>query len=108
MKIMFAVPSFWPSQDGVANITGYLARGLAERGHEILIFTSAGKSGLQVLPESETYQGMRIERMRVEMRWPLKLKGRDEKSCPARYLEQIRKFSPDVLVVVCAQTWTLD
>ncbi len=108
MKVMFAVPSFWPSQDGVANITGYLARGLAERGHEILIFTSAGKSGLQVLPESETYQGMRIERMRVEMRWPLKLKGRDEKSCPARYLEQIRKFSPDVLVVVCAQTWTLD
>ena len=54
MKVMFAVPSFWPSQDGVANITGYLARGLAERGHEILIFTSAGKSGLQVLPESET------------------------------------------------------
>lgn len=108
MKVMFAVPSFWPSQDGVANITGYLARGLAERGHEILIFTSAGKSGLQVLPESETYQGMRIERMRVETRWPLKLKGRDEKSCPARYLEQIREFSPDVLVVVCAQTWTLD
>ena len=37
MRILFAVPSYWPSQDGVANITGYLAGGLAERGHQVLV-----------------------------------------------------------------------
>ena len=82
MRIMFAVPSFWPSQDGVANITGYLAKGLADKGHEIFIFTSAGNSGLQVLPEEEVYENMKIVRMRVETNWPLRLRGRDENSTP--------------------------
>lgn len=108
MRIMFAVPSFWPSQDGVANITGYLAKGLADKGHEIFIFTSAGNSGLQVLPEEEVYENMKIVRMRVETNWPLRLRGRDEKSTPAFYLQSIQGYQPDVLIVVCSQTWTLD
>ena len=51
MRVFFAVPSYWPSQDGVANITGYLVEGLASRGHEVLVFTSAGNGGLQELPD---------------------------------------------------------
>lgn len=108
MKIMFAVPSYWPSQDGVANITGYLAEGLAGRGHEVLCFTSAGNGGLQELPEQERHNGVLIERMRVYVRWPLKLKGRDEKSTRNVYLARVESYQPDVLVVVCSQTWTLD
>lgn len=108
MRILFAVPSYWPSQDGVANITGYLAEGLAKRGHEVLIFTSAGNGGLQILPYREEHAGVRIERMRVYVRWPLKLKGRDKESTRRAYLERIKSYAPDVLVVVCSQTWTLD
>lgn len=108
MRIFFAVPSYWPSQDGVANITGYLAEGLAKRGHEVLVFTSAGNGGLQELPYEEEHAGVKIERMRVYVRWPLKLKGRDKKSTRKAYLARIKSFAPDVLVVVCSQTWTLD
>lgn len=108
MRIMFAVPSYWPSQDGVAFITKYLAEGLAERNHEVLIYTSAGNGGLQVLPEKECHGGVSIERTRVYVRWPLRLKGRDKKSTRRRYFERICSYAPDVLIVVCAQTWTLD
>lgn len=108
MKIMFAVPSYWPSQDGVAGITKYLAEGLAQRGHEVLVYTSAGNGGLQILPEQEHYGGIAIERTRVYVRWPLWLKGRDGKSTQKKYYERVCSFAPDVLIVVCAQTWTLD
>lgn len=108
MRVFFAVPSYWPSQDGVANITGYLAEGLARRGHEVLIFTSAGNGGLQELPYSEEHEGVMIERMRVYVRWPLRLKGRDRESTPRVYFNRIKSFAPDVLIVVCSQTWTFD
>lgn len=108
MRIMFAVPSYWPSQDGVANITEYLAEGLAGRGHEVLCFTSAGNGGLQDLPEAESHNGVLIERMRVYVRWPLNLKGRDEKSTRNAYWARIDSYQPDVLIVVSSQTWTLD
>lgn len=108
MKIMFAVPSYWPSQDGVASITKYLAEGLAERKHEVLVYTSAGNGGLQVLPEQEHHGGAAIERIRVYVRWPLRLKGRDADSTQEKYYERVCSFKPDVLIVVCAQTWTLD
>ncbi|MDE6846804.1 MAG: glycosyltransferase family 4 protein [Lachnospiraceae bacterium] len=108
MRIMFAVPSYWPSQDGVACITKYLAEGLAGRDHEVLIYTSAGNGGLQILPEHEEHERVSIERTRVYVRWPLKLKGRDDKSTPAKYYERVCSFKPDVLIVICAQTWTLD
>ena len=108
MRVMFAVGSYWPSQDGVANITEYLAEGLAKRGHEVLVFTSAGKGGLQELPAKETYAKVAIERMRVYVQWPLKLQGRDGESTQQKYIERIKTYKPDVLIVVCSQTWTLD
>lgn len=108
MRIFIAVPSYWPSQDGVANITGYLAEGLAKSGHDILVFTSAGNGGLQKLPNKEEHNKVNIERMRIYVRWPLKLKGRDKESTPAFYRERLKNFAPDVLIVVCSQTWTLD
>ncbi len=108
MKIMFAVPCYWPSQDGVTQITKYLAEGLAQRGHEVLVYTSTGNGGLQVLPEKEEHGGVRIERTRVYVRWPMKLKGRDKNSTPAKYIDRVKSFRPDALIVVCSQTWTLD
>ena len=92
MRIMFAVPSYWPSQDGVATITRYLAEGLAKRNHEVLIYTSAGNGGLQVLPEAETHENVLIERIRVYVRWPLRLKGRDDKSTRKKYYKKVCKI----------------
>lgn len=108
MRIMFAVPSYWPSQDGVAHITGYLAQGLAQRGHEVFVLTSAGNGGLQELPEHEVHEDVQITRMRIYTRWPLKIYGRDERSTPAAYRKYIREYNPEILIIVCSQTWTLD
>lgn len=108
MRIMFAVPCYWPSQDGVTIITSYLAKGLAAKGHDVFVVTSAGKGGLQELPEKDENEGVKISRMRIYTRWPLVIRGRDKKSTKKIYLKYIKEYAPDVLVVVCAQTWTLD
>lgn len=108
MRIMFAVPCYWPSQDGVTIITSYLAKGLAAKGHDVFVVTSAGNGGLQTLPEKEEHDGVKINRMRIYTRWPLVIRGRDKKSTPKVYLNYIKEYTPDVLIVVCAQTWTLD
>ena len=108
MKIMMVPPCYWPSLDGVTRITKYLAEGLAQRGHEVFILTSAGDGGLHELPYEEEHNGVKIKRMRVYVRWPLQLKGRDNLSTPQRYYKEIDEYKPDVLVVICAQTWTMD
>lgn len=108
MRIMFAVPCYWPSQDGVTIITSYLAQGLAAKGHQVFVLTGAGNGGLQELPEKESHQGVDITRMRIYTRWPLVIRGRDARSSKKEYLKHVKAFAPDVLVVVCAQTWTLD
>lgn len=105
---MFAVGSYWPSQDGVAHITEYLAEGLAAKGHEVFVLTSTGNGGLQDLPKYEANKGVNITRMRIYVQWPLYLKGRDSFSTKKNYLKQIKGYSPDILVVVCTQTWTFD
>lgn len=108
MKIMFAVASYWPSQDGVANITKYLAEGLAAHGNKVLVYTGSGNGGTLDLPEKEMNAGVDIERIRVFVRWPLKIKACDERSSRECYLARIREYQPDVLIVVCSQTWTFD
>lgn len=108
MKIMFAVATYWPAQDGVSQVTQYLASGLAARKHEVFVLTGTGNGGLEPLPKKEVYRGVQIERMNVFVRWPLLLRGRDRESSPKTYYERIMAFQPDVLIVVCSQTWTLD
>ena len=85
MRIMFAVPCYWPSQDGVTIITSYLAQGLAARGHEVFVLASAGNGGLQKLPERDEHEGVKIARMRIYTRWPLLIRGRDKKSTKKEY-----------------------
>ncbi len=108
MKIMFAVATYWPSLDGVAVITKYLAEGLAKKGHEVLVFTSERNDEPERLKAAEVYNGVQIERMRVFVRWPVKIKGKDENSTPQKYFDRVCSFNPDVLIVVCSQIWTLD
>ncbi len=108
MKIFFAVATYWPMQDGVANITGYLAEGLADRGHEIMVLTGRGVGAAEELPEEEVHNDVFIKRMKVYVRWPLQMKGLDRESNREKYYEKILEFQPDVLIVVCSQIWTFD
>ncbi|MGN0278015.1 MAG: glycosyltransferase family 4 protein [Lachnospiraceae bacterium] len=108
MRIMIAVATYWPSQDGVANITGYLAEGLAAKGHDLFVLTSERNDSREMLPIQESHNHVNIVRMRVCTRWPLWIKGLDKTSSSKAYREHIRKYRPDVLIVVCSQTWTFD
>ena len=51
MKIVVAVMSYYPHEGGVQTVTKYLAEGLAEKGHEVVVMTvrSAEKSHTEVL-----------------------------------------------------------
>lgn len=108
MKIMFAVATYWPFQDGVAHVTKYLAEGLAGRGHEVYIYTSTGNQNRSDLPQKETHNGVKVERIRLYTRWPVRFKGLNSESNAVHYFKRIQEINPDVLIVVCAQTWTLD
>ncbi len=108
MKIFFAVATYWPMQDGVANITGYLAEGLAARGHEIMVLTARSGGRTEEMPGEEVHNDVFIKRMKVYVRWPLQMKGLDRESNRKKYYEKIQNFQPDVLVVVCSQIWTFD
>lgn len=105
---MFSVATYWPFQDGVAHVTKYLAEGLAGRGHEVYIYTSTGNQDRLDLPQKEIYNGVEIERIRVYTRWPVRFKGLNSESNAVHYFNRIQEINPDVLIVVCAQTWTLD
>ena len=108
MKIFFAVATYWPMQDGVANITGYLAEGLAARGHEIMVLTGRSGGRTEEMPREEVHNDVFIKRMKVYVRWPLQVKGLDRESNRKKYYEKILEFQPDVLIVVCSQIWTFD
>ena len=41
MKIIFTVNTYYPYKDGVSVVTQYLAEGLAQKGHEVLVMTSS-------------------------------------------------------------------
>ncbi len=108
MKIMFAVATYWPFQDGVAHVTKYLAEGLVGRGHEVYIYTSTGNQDRSDLPQKEIHNGVEVERIRLYTRWPVRFKGLNSESNAVHYFKRIQEINPDVLIVVCAQTWTLD
>ena len=76
MEIAFFTDSYDPIHDGVAAVTGGLARTIARLGHSVRVFTTANKVGA---PSSEeTIGGVRIRRIRsvpvplyTQYRWPV-------------------------------------
>ncbi len=108
MRIFFAVATYWPMQDGVANITGYLAEGLAAKGHEVKVLTGMANGGGREEIREETHNHVMIERMNIYVRWPMQIIGLDKESSPKEYLKKIEKYHPDILIVVCSQIWTFD
>lgn len=98
MKIMFLAGSYWPSQDGVAHVTRYLAEGLAKK-HEVCLLTPYGKSA----EKHEKFNGVSIERIDARRRHSCKVTG--EK---ADVLQKIQEYQPDILIVVGIQNWGFD
>ncbi len=108
MKIFFAVATYWPMQDGVAGITGYLAEGLASRGHEVTVLTGMSADGTGELSREEVHNSVSIKRMKIYVRWPLQIRGMDAESSREKYYGKIQEARPDILIVVCSQIWTFD
>lgn len=98
MKIMFLAISYWPSQDGVSQVTQYLAEGLAKK-HEVHVVAS-----LSSFNRGEVHKNVRIDRVRARRnRYTSRIQG--EKADAKRY---ILEYQPDVLIVVSVQSWGYD
>lgn len=98
MKIMFLAISYWPSQDGVSQVTQYLAEGLAKK-HEVRVVAS-----LSSFNRGEEHGNVHIDRVRAKRnRYLSCLQG--EKALAKKY---IIDYQPDVLIVVSVQSWGYD
>lgn len=98
MKIMFLTISYWPAQDGVSQVMQYLAEGLAKK-HEVRVV-----SGLSAFSRGEEHNHVRIDRIKaVRNRYFCYLQG--EKAQVKKY---ILEYQPDILAVVCVQSWGYD
>ncbi|MCQ2520963.1 MAG: glycosyltransferase family 4 protein [Lachnospiraceae bacterium] len=99
MRILIAVHTYYPENDGVQAVTQYIAEGLAQKGHEVLVMTNS----LEDYPEQETHNGVSIERICVHRNLFHKFVGEKNK-----YFARIKSYQPDVFVPVCTQSWPFD
>lgn len=67
MNILITVKTFYPLHDGVQAVTEYLAKGLAQKGHQITIVTTK----IPGLPDREKYQGITIIRVPIYTKFAL-------------------------------------
>lgn len=98
MKIMFLASSYWPSQDGVSQVTQYLAEGLAKKHEVFLIATRKSYS------EADEHNGVKIERIHA-MRNQYTCQYYGEKK---RVRDSILHYQPDILIIVNIQYWGFD
>lgn len=99
MKIMFLVGSYWPAQDGVSQVTQYLAEGLAKK-HEVFVLAQRKPS----MEKQEEHIGVKIERIYVERSPHWGCMQGERKSARKR----VREYQPDVLIIVGIQNWGYD
>lgn len=98
MKIMFLASSYFPAQDGVSQVTQYLAEGLAKK-HEVFVIATRKDYG-----ETEERNGVRIERIRARRnRFTCRCQGERK-----RVRDSIFRYQPDVLIIVGVQVWGYD
>lgn len=98
MKILFLASSYWPAQDGVSQVTQYLAEGLAKN-HEV--FVIATRKDYSEAEERNQVQILRI----YATRNPIFCQYHGEKK---RVEDSILRFCPDVLIIVNIQHWAFD
>ena len=97
MKILISVHTFYPDKNGVQMVTQYIAEGLARK-HEVKVITELKENYLR----EEINNSVAIKRIKVNS---CNGKFSGEKK---EYLTLINEYKPDVLIVVCTQSWPFD
>ena len=100
MKILFTTFSYYPERSGVPIVVQYLAEGLAARGHEVSVATR--KNGNEFSDE-EIVNGVNVRRFNIG----LTLTKRNTGDI-GEYIEYVKAYSKDVLVLECLQCHTTD
>lgn len=101
MKIVFVSNTYWPSKNGVQMVNQYLAEGLVEKGHEVIVLTCQLKK--KVL-EEEVYNGVFIKRFDISYSRLRGYRG-DIKSYQA-YLKKLDDSGKmEVMITVCANSF---
>ena len=97
MKVVIAVMSYYPHEGGVQMVTKYLAEGLAEKGHEIIVLTASSPGDVR----EESYHKVLIKRYDVGSLMKIVPTGETEDFKNA-LLEECQ--NADAFVNVCGNT----
>ena len=97
MKIVFAVASYWPSTGGVQMVTKYLAEGLAENGHHVVVLTKQLENAMN----DDEHCGVKIRRFYEKD--IIKFHYGDKKGYRAAVVEECQ--DADALIAVCASSF---
>ena len=100
MKIIFTVNTYYPYKDGVSVVTQYLAEGLAQKGHEVLVMTSSCDGA----PLDEEYHGVKI--YRDDIITVHAIHRGDKRKYQHKIIELSKKT--DIIINVCTQTARTD
>lgn len=94
MKIIFTVNTYYPLKDGVQMVTEYLAEGLAERGHEVIVITPKYGNIAE-----EIYNNVKIIRVDIYIKHALYFGDKRE------YQKLILRYTSDadVIINICTQ-----
>lgn len=102
MNITFSTFTYYPSRNGVALVTKYLAEGLAEKGHCVtVICDSEGTDNYTEIINKVNVVRIDAQKENIKHFWS-KRKIRD------LYFDCIDQSKPEAVVCVCTQTWTID
>lgn len=99
MKILFTVDSYYPRTSGVPVVVGYLAEGLAKKGHEVHVVTRFVEGS----PENENHNGVKIHRFNIIYNRFKKCTGKI-----AEYIDFILNENFDAIVFECVECVTTD
>jgi len=97
MNILISVHTYYPDKNGVQAVTQYIAEGLAKN-NEVTVVTENSNSKSKI----EEYNNVHILRIPARTGY-IGYKGKKK-----TYLDLITKINPDILVIVCTQSWTSD
>lgn len=100
MKIIFTVNTYYPYKDGVSVVTQYLAEGLAQKGHEVLVMTSSCEGA----PIEEKYHDVKIYRDNIITVHAIH-RG-NKRDYQHKMIELSQKT--DIMINVCTQTARTD
>lgn len=102
MNITFSTFTYYPSRNGVALVTQYLAEGLADKGHRVTVICDSECASNCV----EIINKVNIVRFDAQKEYEKHIRRKNK--IKDVYLDLIIQSKPDAFICVCTQTWTID